>query len=139
MTPENQLTPSDRKQLFLLSLSNCRGHVTNACEMSDVTRKEYYEWMMEDEDFLQNVEWVAEELLDHVEGKLIETIDEGNLGAITYFLDHKGRRRGYGKQADKGESRKPLTFQMNFGIQNVNEKGESGTTITVESPEEIEE
>ena len=45
---------------------------------------------------------IAEANLDAAEGKLLEKIKKGHLGAITFYLRTKGRRRGYPVAPDPG-------------------------------------
>lgn len=42
-----------------------------------------------------------EKLTDLVESRLIEQISQGNMTAISYYLDRKGASRGYGKPEKK--------------------------------------
>lgn len=40
---------------------------------------------------------IMERRLDIAESKLFKLVQKGNLKAITFFLQHKGQNRGYGK------------------------------------------
>lgn len=51
---------------------------------------------------------LEEARLDRAEGKLMEAVDKGTLGAITFYLRAKGKTRGYGSGApDEGKGPAP--------------------------------
>lgn len=53
--------------------------------------------------------WIEEAKLDHAEEKLMEAVDKGTLGAITFYLRSKGRRRGWGGGTEDDEAQPPAT------------------------------
>ncbi len=111
----NQFTDTERQELFLVALGECDGNVTKACEMADVSRKEYNFWCAESQEFIANIDEVAEGILDGMEQILIDAAKNDNLTAVIFYLKCKGKGRGYvERQEVTGKEGKPLTFEMNF-------------------------
>ena len=67
------------------------------------TLRAYLAKYPEAKEALENEE---EKALDDAESKLIEAVNAGNLGAIMYFLNNKGRKRGYGKWGENAARQK---------------------------------
>jgi len=82
------------KEKFLEVLAAKRGRVSDACEASNVGRATYYLWM-NDEAFSDRVKDVQEGLIDFVESKLFENIEENKTNEILFYLKTKGKARGY--------------------------------------------
>ncbi len=101
---------SERKELFLQSLFKSLGRQLSARQKTGVSRDELERWKRDDPDFARRVEQIDEDALDYVEGKLFEGIRSGDARLIRFYLETKGRVRGYGKE--------PAT-PKNFGSQTV--------------------
>ena len=111
----NQFTPDERQELFLISLAEVDGNVTQACEMSGVTRREYNQWCAESEEFIASLDEVAEQVLDMMVQVIIDAGKDKNLTAAIYYTKCKGKHRGFvERQEFTGGEGKPLTFEMNF-------------------------
>ena len=85
---------------ILEALAESKGIVSYACEKVGISRKSFYQWLKEDEEFSSAVEEITEATLDKVEAKLLEQINDDNLTAIIFYLKTKGRKRGYVEQID---------------------------------------
>ncbi len=110
-TNRPELKPEEKKELFLLCYAAWNNNVTEACRMVGVHRKTYYYWIKDDPNFAAQVEDVEGETVDSVTNALkllalgVKTYDKDgevftmvpSLSAIKYFLDHKGKKEGYGK------------------------------------------
>ncbi len=72
--------------------------VSDACNEANVSRQTHYTWVKTDLLYAREVDYVWEELIDFVEGKLIEKIKSGDLKAITFFLNARAKSRGYGEK-----------------------------------------
>ncbi len=104
-----ELSPEEKKDLFLLCFIQEKGHITKACHLVGVHRKTYYYWINEDKEFAAKVEDLQGEDTDEIIKALkilakgqtseIPDIDDvlPSLPAIKYYLEHKGKNDGFGK------------------------------------------
>ena len=89
-------TKSDtQKKAMLRALESSLGVVTTACKSVGIARQTHYRWMMEDEEYAAMVKDVSNVTLDFAESKLHESIMDGNIAAIIFYLKTKGKIRGY--------------------------------------------
>jgi hypothetical protein len=84
-----------KKETFIKALKNNLGHISNACKAANIHRQTYYSWIDKDEQFKQNCDDVSEGLIDLVESKLLENINNNDNTCIIFFLKTKGKSRGY--------------------------------------------
>lgn len=89
---------SSDKIRFLESLLNCKGIVSYACAQSNVPRTTVYNWRNNDPDFRQQMDEIGEVQCDFVEKNLLDRISEGDVRATIFYLEKKGKNRGYGTQ-----------------------------------------
>lgn len=82
------------KRRALVALSNAHGIVSQAAANSGVSRSTIYRYM-EDEAFKAEVDLIRDEMVDHVEHKLVTLIDSGDTAATIFFMKTRGRKRGY--------------------------------------------
>ncbi len=87
-----------RKEEFLRALRESLGIVYAACKRTGAPRELYCQWLNDDPDFAEEVETIHENALDFVESKALEEIRSGNARLIQFYLQTKGRSRGYGKE-----------------------------------------
>lgn len=83
------------KKAFLKNLSIGKGIISYACSLTGITRATYYNWINKDSNFKKKCEDIQEEILDIVESKLLNKINEEDLTAIIFYLKTKGKKRGY--------------------------------------------
>ena len=62
----------------------------------------------------EELEQEEERCLDEAENKLLELIRSGSLGAIMYYLNNKGKRRGYSWNSRDGQ--RPEEKNGNAGV-----------------------
>ena len=74
---------------FLDALRDALGLVFMACKRVGITYDQYRAWLDE------SPELVGELALDFVEGKALEEICNGNARLIQFYLQTKGKKRGY--------------------------------------------
>jgi len=102
-----------QKQKFLKWLLDSKGMLTKACRKAQIPMQQYRSWMQSDADFVQAVTEVRDTIMDSVEEKLIESAEEGYMPAISYFLDARGKDRGYGKTTgDKEQESSELDLSL---------------------------
>lgn len=110
----------ENKYNLLIALEKSLGNITHACKSAKVARNTFYEYLKEDAEFKEKVKEVEEANLDFVESKMYERIKgythketkvfnyKGKIitkevtkhyppdsGLITFYLETKGRDRGY--------------------------------------------
>lgn len=71
------------------------GNVSLTCEAMNMSRDTFYEWKKKSIEFAAAVEEVNESLIDFVESKLMENINNNDNASTIFFLKTKGKQRGY--------------------------------------------
>lgn len=88
----------ERKALALLHLRRTNGNVAVACEKAGISRMTHYRWLKQDAEYAMAVEDLAEGVVDTMEALFIDTtIKEKDLRSLRWFLERRGKGRGYGK------------------------------------------
>jgi hypothetical protein len=80
---------------LLISLKDNLGIVSDTCKECKISRLSFYNLVNSDEEFANAVKEVEEDTLDFVEGKLFKRIAEGSDSSIFFYLNNKGKKRGY--------------------------------------------
>jgi hypothetical protein len=74
-----------------------------ACKKAEVSRATYYRWFKEDESFQKDVERAMQEGDDRVNGlaesKVVSKIQDGDMRAITFWLNNRSHRYGFPKRS----------------------------------------
>ena len=84
-----------KKETFLKALKNNLGHISKSCIAANIHRRTYYSWIDKDNKFKDDCNDVSEGLVDLVESKLLENINNNDNTCIIFFLKTKGKSRGY--------------------------------------------
>lgn len=108
------------KRILLYAVKLCRGHITNACAMVNITRKTFHNYRNDDPEFEEAFLNIKLGMLDHVVGKLFERIDAGSDSSIQFYLDRQGKGEGWTNTMNvdhttKGES-------MNKALKNMTDE-----------------
>jgi hypothetical protein len=82
------------KEAFIKSYKEHKT-ISAACEAANISRRTYYDWKEQDEEFAQSIIEVDEARIDYVENKLFENIDGNKTNEILFYLKTKGKNRGY--------------------------------------------
>lgn len=88
------------KEIFLKQLKTSKGIIAPACKKANISRTTYYRWMENDPNFKEEVNNIFEESIDHVESKMHRRINEGSDRMIIFYLETKGKDRGYSKKSE---------------------------------------
>ena len=83
------------KVKFVELLKKSGGVLKPACEALHISRHTILDWRKEDPDFAQACAETIELFIDEAESKLYAAVRRGNFKAIKFFLENKGRARGY--------------------------------------------
>lgn len=85
------------KAAFLIIFKKKMGMVQISCDAANITRQTYHNWRRDDSEFREKLDDILEGLKDFAESALFKNVQLLKQPAIEYFLDHKARDRGYGK------------------------------------------
>jgi AcrR family transcriptional regulator len=89
------LDTPEKKAKFLLIFSRKKTNVAEACRAMGISRRTFYDWYNDDENFKAAVEEAREAIIDWAEGKLRTRINKGSDAAVIFFLKTQGKKRGY--------------------------------------------
>jgi hypothetical protein len=121
MHPGTEFSMAQRKIMFLSTLEAWRGHIGKSCIAAGIHRSTYDRWRKDDEDFAARCIEIREMIVDDVEDKLMDNINDGNTQAIIFYLKTQGKGRGYvERQEISGPDGKPLelinTITINLAV-----------------------
>src|SRR6185369_728638 len=111
------------KEALLKALDFHKGNVTEACKACKISRETFYEYKRNDKEFAGKVNEIKEIVIDFVENKMFEIIEDKGKGApglIIWYLKTQARHRGYveqdlGDPADAGK----VTINVKFSKKKV--------------------
>lgn len=83
------------KKKFAEVLRLNANNIAQTCRKLKISRNTYTKLYETDKAFKEEIDEVMEGVIDHVESKLHEQINEGNVPAIIFFLKSKAKHRGY--------------------------------------------
>ena len=106
------MTKKEKQKQFLSHFRDSHGIVSFACQQVGITRSCYYKWRENDPKFREKADEIEEETIDHVESKLYNAIDKGDLTAIIFYLKTKGKKRGSVEKAEQSISVKEVRTEM---------------------------
>ena len=102
-----------KKESILKALEQSLGVVNMACKKANIPRSTFYKWMKEDEEFVKDVEDMANIALDFAESQLYKQIADNSTAATIFYLKTKGKKRGYiERQEITGADGMPTNFQI---------------------------
>ena len=105
--PDGLRSPEEKKSALLAALADALGIALFACKRADVAYEEFLAWRRDDPEFARQVDLIDERAIDFVEGKAFE--EKGNARLIQFFLQTKGRGRGYARESAKESAPKPCS------------------------------
>lgn len=103
MRSGTKLTKAQKKVVkdkFIEALKKSGGVLKPACEALHISRQTILDWRKEDPDFDRACAEACELFLDEAESRLYAAVRRGNLKAIKFYLERKGRSRGYDLHQD---------------------------------------
>lgn len=80
------ITLSGTKGIVVELWRETRGHISNICRATGISRQTYYDWMKDDPEFALAIHNVEQELNDDMRDALIQKGADGDMGAITFYL-----------------------------------------------------
>lgn len=85
---------------FIAAYEASLGSVTMAAKKAGVDRTTYYHWCKTDPEFKAACKEAIEMQKDFAESQLMKLIRDGDAGSIKFYLQTKGRDRGYGDKIE---------------------------------------
>ena len=117
------------KKAMLEALAKKMGMIGQACKAVGINIKTYERWIKNDDEFRQKVEAIEYENLDLAESKLLKAVKEENLTAIMYYLNNKGKARGYNQRIEvtdaEGKAIFPFSWEKALGKNGDTDKSEN--------------
>jgi hypothetical protein len=87
---------TSRHKVFLSILEKNYGMITATLKECKVHDQTWARWRKRVKGFSEAYEAILERVLDKAEIRLCQKVESGDMKAISYLLDNKGKRRGYG-------------------------------------------
>lgn len=91
-----KLNTAQRKKMMIEAMRQTLHNVSAATRHIGISRTQHYEWLKTDPDYKASIEEVLDIQLDFAFAALMKLIGEGKFSAIKYFLETKGKHRGWG-------------------------------------------
>lgn len=91
-----------KKAAALVVYEKTYGNITDTCQIIQVNRSTFYEWLRKDIDFKNKIEEIQpdEIFVDFAESHLHKRIEAGDTTAIIFALKTKGKKRGYVEKSE---------------------------------------
>lgn len=102
-----------KKEAMLEALKSSLGIVSKACQNTGVSRQTHYNWLKSDEKYKSDVDDICEIALDFAESQLHQLITDLNANAIFYYLNNKGKSRGYSRIPIENTEDKEIKVEIN--------------------------
>jgi len=101
---------SKRQKQMIEAMERNVGNVSAACAAcNDLSRTTHYDWMKKNEKYRQAIDDVEQKNIDFAESMLMVNIKAKKEKSIFYYLDRRGKDRGYGKSMEvTGKDGAPL-------------------------------
>ncbi len=99
-----EMTTIERQKLFVIALKACNGNISKACDLCELSRQTYYNWLeAEDTAFPEQIAEiqfdVVERRIDLAEERLDQRVDGGSGPDVRFVLKTLGAKRGYGSKS----------------------------------------
>ena len=104
------------KRLLLIALESSLGIVTPACKDVGISRRSFYNYYRDDEDFRKSVDDINNITLDFAENQLLKKIKEGSERSILFYMKYRGRSRGYNDSIDITSGGDKILNEININI-----------------------
>lgn len=105
------------KEQILKEIKGSGGIVSKIAQRLGINRKTLYNYRQKWPEIDEAIKEAEEDGLDLAENQLMNRVAMGDLKAIMYYLDNKGRRRGWGQKQQniQLESSQPIQPIICFG------------------------
>ena len=118
---------------FLKMYRKTLGNVTMSCAAAKITLSDYNRAIVEDLSFRQAISDLDQAEIDFGEMKLKQRMEKGDTRAIIYFLNNKGKDRGYGEGIKLiGSKEEPINFSGKIDIKLIQEAAIKAATKAID-------
>lgn len=104
------------KKAFLDAYAKTFGNKTQSCKAVDISRQTLYNWLQNDPEFKAQIENIEpdELLLDFVESKMVQKINDGDTAVLIFVAKTKGKKRGYVERQEIEQTNNLPPIQLIF-------------------------
>lgn len=103
-----------KQKAFIKILERNLGNIKKSCEEAGITRKTFYDWEKDSEDFQKMLElsnkFTMSDKRDLVEDKLMEKVLNNDTSAIIFASRTLNASRGYSEKLDLSAKVEPVTI-----------------------------
>lgn len=89
-----------RKEFIEIFAEKAACNISVACKKVGISRRTFYNWYNNDEEFRTAIDDGNEAMIDLAETQLFKNIRDGKEQSIFFYLKTKGKHRGYVEQVD---------------------------------------
>jgi hypothetical protein len=110
-----------KKRDMITALKNNKMHISLSVKEAEISRDVYYQWLKKDKKFVSKVEEAQNWLHDLAEEQLNKEILKSNFKAIKFYLETKGKSRGYVKKQEIEHKGQMITATRKMTKQEIDE------------------
>jgi len=96
----SKLTSVQKRKLMIEALSKNGGNISMACKTVGIDRQTHYNWLGKFDSYKKQVEELNEHIIDFVESKLMQNINDNDNASIFFFLKTRAKHRGYSERVE---------------------------------------
>ena len=123
--PKNSNKLKFTPKKIVKAIENTGGIITDVCAKLKCSRPTFYNYMAMFPEIKEALDEEKEKVLDMTEGTLFKLIQNGDSTAIFYYLNNKGKARGYGaRPEDEKKKLKPIALSMTLAYIPAEDAGE---------------
>jgi len=110
----SELTTRKKKDIFYKALSQTLGNVSQAAEITGLSRLMHYQWMNNDPKYKTKVDELINLQLDKAEQAIYECLDNRftKLESAKFILRYHGRSRGWAEKQELTITNKVIKFEF---------------------------
>lgn len=120
MTPAEKMVETRKKKKFLKIYEANMGLLSQACKQADISKLLVDKWERTDPEFELAMMEIDSRVIQTVENKMFQKIEEGDTKMIEFYLKNKG---GYRDTKDVAVNAN-VEFRLNFGTDDEEENKE---------------
>lgn len=108
----SELTVKISSEELTCALTKCHGNIKKTAELLNRNYLSVYRYIKKNPEISKIMKLLKEREIDFVEDELMKLIKAGDRTAIIFYLQTKGKERGWSKDIDKGREVKPIIVKF---------------------------